>query len=61
MAKEQSKKKLTGRWKMYAVSGGKLDRKNTSCPKCGHGTFMAKHNDRMTCGQCHYTEFARKG
>jgi small subunit ribosomal protein S27Ae len=60
MAKVQEKKKLIGRWKMYNVSGNKIERKNTSCPKCGQGTFMAKHSDRMTCGSCFYTEFVRK-
>lgn len=31
-----------------------------SCPKCGQGTFMAKHKNRNTCGKCGYTEFATK-
>lgn len=59
MAKERSKKKF-GRWKLYQVSGDKLERKNKSCPKCGQGTFMAKHSNRSTCGACKYTEFASK-
>jgi len=57
-AKEATKKKsLKGRWSLYQVSGNKLERKNKSCPKCGQGTFMAKHANRLTCGQCHYTLF----
>lgn len=60
MAKEQVKKKLKGRWKLYQVSGNKVERKNKSCPKCGSGTFMAKHANRWTCGQCRYTEFLSK-
>lgn len=59
MAKEQ-KKKLKGIWNLYQKSGDKLERKNKSCPKCGSGTFMAKHASRWTCGQCHYTEFSKQ-
>lgn len=54
------KKKSKGRWKLYQVSGNKLERKNKSCPKCGSGTFMAKHANRATCGTCRYTEFSGK-
>ena len=57
MAKEQQKKKLKGRWSLYEKKGDKLERKNKSCPKCGSGTFMAKHSNRWTCGNCHYCEF----
>ncbi|MBS3114777.1 30S ribosomal protein S27ae [Candidatus Woesearchaeota archaeon] len=57
MAKEAAKKKLFGRWKLYQVSGNKVERKNKSCPKCGSGTFMAKHSNRWTCGTCKYCEF----
>ena len=60
MAKEQVKKKLKGRCKLYQVSGNKVERKNKKCPKCGSGTFMAKHANRWTCGQCRYTEFLSK-
>ena len=59
MAKEKAKKK-SGKWNLYQKTGGKLERKNKSCPKCGSGTFMAKHANRMTCGFCHYTEFSGK-
>ena len=54
---KSGKKKSKGRWSLYQVSGNKVERKNKSCPKCGSGTFMAKHANRMTCGQCHYCEF----
>ena len=30
------------------------------CPKCGPGTFLAKHKDRQTCGKCGYTVFLNK-
>ncbi|MBI2557799.1 30S ribosomal protein S27ae [Candidatus Woesearchaeota archaeon] len=59
MAKEQ-KKKLKGIWNLYQKSGDKLERKNRSCPKCGSGTFMAKHASRWACGSCKYTEFLKQ-
>lgn len=58
-AKESSKKKLKGRWNLFQKAGDKLERKNKYCPKCGSGTFMAKHGNRATCGQCHMTEFSK--
>jgi len=54
------KKALKGRWNLYEKSGDKITRKNKSCPKCGDGTFMAKHANRVTCGFCRYTEFSSK-
>ena len=53
MAKEQPKKTVKTN---YNVSGGKVERKNKQCPKCGAGTFMAQHSDRWTCGKCGYME-----
>ena len=49
--------KKKGRWNLYEKAGDKVTRKNKSCPKCGQGTFMAKHANRWTCGTCHMTEF----
>ncbi len=40
----------------YEVTNDGLKRKNRHCPKCGHGTFMAEHKDRRTCGKCGYME-----
>jgi len=58
-AKKQEKgSSKKGRWGMYETSGG-LKRKNKFCPKCGQGTYMAKHKDRYYCGTCHYTEFIK--
>jgi small subunit ribosomal protein S27Ae len=55
--KEVIKKKKTSKvWEVYEAKG-ELKRKNSSCPKCGDGVFMAKHKDRVTCGKCGYTEF----
>jgi small subunit ribosomal protein S27Ae len=57
---KQEKKARGGISKLYNVSGGKLERTNRYCPKCGQGYFMARHKDRMMCGKCHYTEFTGK-
>jgi small subunit ribosomal protein S27Ae len=54
MPEEKSKRHL------YEVKDGKLDRKRKECPKCGPGIFLAQHKDRVSCGRCGYTEFARK-
>lgn len=64
MAKEEKKpvklKKTSKKWKLYEKSADGIKRKNRNCPKCGPGVFMAQHKDRVTCGQCGYTEFQSK-
>ncbi len=58
MAKKKSNpKKPTQRWKLYKATGDKAERNNDFCPKCGPGTFMGKHKDRVVCGKCGYSEF----
>ncbi len=47
------------RWTKYKVAGGKLE-KALSCPKCGEGTFLAQHKDRLYCGKCHYVEMKKQ-
>ncbi|MEK6892076.1 MAG: 30S ribosomal protein S27ae, partial [Nanoarchaeota archaeon] len=42
-ALKASKGAKKGRWNLYEKAGDKVTRKNKSCPKCGSGTFMAKH------------------
>ena len=54
--KQEKKKKPFSRYKMYSVSGGKLERKNKPCPKCGQESYLAGHKDRLTCGKCGYSE-----
>ncbi len=54
------KKKSMQRWKIYTVSGDKMERKNKFCPKCGPESFLANHKDRLTCGKCKYVEFKKK-
>ncbi|MGQ0534798.1 MAG: 30S ribosomal protein S27ae [Methanobacteriota archaeon] len=48
-----------GRRTLYKVQGSKLERKRRSCPKCGPGTFMAEHENRLACGRCGYAEFKK--
>ena len=44
----------------YKVDGNTVTRTKQFCPKCGPGTFMAVHKDRVSCGCCGYTEFTKK-
>lgn len=46
--------------RLYTVSGSSIQRKNKFCPKCGPGTFLGSHNDRVVCGKCKYVEFGKK-
>ncbi|MDP4012371.1 MAG: 30S ribosomal protein S27ae [Candidatus Nanoarchaeia archaeon] len=56
MAKKKVKnKRPSEKWKKYKVSGDNLT-KERNCPKCGPGTFLGNHKDRVFCGACHYTE-----
>ncbi len=41
-------------WNLYHVKDGKLT-KNESCPRCGAGTFLAKHKNRKWCGKCFWS------
>ena len=40
--------------------GGTLQRKLKACPRCGPGTFLAEHYDRLSCGKCGYAEFRKR-
>ena len=57
--KKKNKKKAMQVWKLYQTSGGKVERKNKFCTKCGSGNFLAKHKNRETCGKCGFTEFSK--
>jgi len=58
--KEKKKKKPFSRYKMYAVSGDKLEKKNSTCPKCSVASYLSNHKDRQTCGKCGYVEIRSK-
>ncbi|MBR9683065.1 30S ribosomal protein S27ae [Candidatus Woesearchaeota archaeon] len=45
---------------LYEISGDSLKRKNRNCPKCGKGTFLGKHKNRLVCGKCGYVEILEK-
>ncbi len=55
-AKKGEAKKAVKKSDAYKVEGDKLVRTRPVCPKCGPGTFMATHKDRVSCGCCGYTE-----
>ena len=57
MAKAAAKPKVVSKKDAYQVDGDKLTRIKPVCPKCGPGVFMATHKDRVSCGNCGYTEF----
>lgn len=44
----------------YEVQGNELKRRRKSCPRCGEGTWLAKHRNRQYCGKCGYTVFEGK-
>ena len=52
-------KKNQAVYTLYKASGDKLEKESKFCPKCGAGTFMAKHKNRYSCGKCKYTEFSQ--
>ncbi len=63
----KEKSKRTGRkheslkiWEYYEVKDGTLTRKRRHCPRCGPGSFLSDHKERMYCGRCGYTEFEKK-
>ena len=53
------KKKAKPLSSLYTITGDKIVRNNRSCPKCGTGTFLGKHKDRLVCGKCKYVEFVK--
>lgn len=60
MAKKKVKNKRPSKvWTKYLVQGNKLTREKT-CIKCGPGTFLANHKDRLYCGKCGYVEIIKR-
>ena len=54
--KHESKKP----WTLYTVQGAEAARNREACPRCGKGTWLAKHKNRAYCGRCGYTIFERR-
>ena len=48
-----------GKRALYEVKGNTVVRKKKACPKCGPGVFLADHKNRVSCGNCGYTEFKK--
>jgi small subunit ribosomal protein S27Ae len=59
-AAKKKKKKAVRVSSYYKTADGTLQRKLRSCPRCGPGTFLAEHYDRISCGKCGYAEFKRQ-
>jgi small subunit ribosomal protein S27Ae len=43
----------------YKVESSSITRLRKECPRCGKGFFLAEHKNRMTCGNCGYTDFRK--
>ncbi len=44
---------------LYEIVDNELARIRQACPRCGEGVFLAKHDDRLSCGKCGYTKFQK--
>ena len=53
--KPHKNKPTSKKWEHY-----KAGKKDKTCPRCGAGTFLAQHDNRLHCGKCNYTEFTKK-
>ena len=56
-AKPEKKKEEKGIHALYKIEGEKVTRLRPICERCGPGYFMAKHEDRYTCGHCGFTRY----
>jgi small subunit ribosomal protein S27Ae len=55
--KAEKNKKEEGVHALYKIEGDKATRLRPTCERCGPGYFMAKHEDRYTCGHCGFTRY----
>ncbi len=55
--KPEKKKDEKGVNTLYKIEGEKVLRLRPTCERCGPGYFMAKHQDRYTCGHCGFTRY----
>lgn len=53
--KQVKAKRPSQRWKKYKIENNSIKR-NSCCPKCGPGIFLAEHKNRKHCGKCGYME-----
>ena len=54
---EKKKKEENGIHALYKIEGENVTRLRPTCERCGPGYFMAKHQDRYTCGHCGFTRY----
>lgn len=54
--KPHKNKPTSEKYTHYKIQGDQVS-KDSTCPRCGPGIFLAKHKERVYCGKCHYTEF----
>ena len=54
---EKKKKEENGIHALYKIEGENVTRLRPICERCGPGYFMAKHQDRYTCGHCGFTRY----
>ena len=55
--KAEKKKEEKGIHALYKIEGENVTRLRPTCERCGPGYFMAKHQDRYTCGHCGFTRY----
>ena len=55
--KKAEKKEKKGVNALYKIEGENVTRLRPTCERCGPGYFMAKHQDRYTCGHCGFTRY----
>ena len=53
----KKKKEEKGVHALYKIEGENVKRLRPTCERCGPGYFMAKHQDRYTCGHCGFTRY----
>jgi small subunit ribosomal protein S27Ae len=53
----QSKKREKGTALLYELKDNQVKRLRPTCERCGPGFFMARHQDRYTCGHCGFTRY----
>ncbi|MBU5575352.1 MAG: 30S ribosomal protein S27ae [Nitrososphaerota archaeon] len=58
--KSKSKHKVVQIWKKYKIKDDRAVFQGRWCPRCGVGTALAIHSNRLTCGKCKYSEIFKK-
>jgi ubiquitin-small subunit ribosomal protein S27Ae len=56
--KPKKNKPTSKKYSKYKIEGDKVVR-SRNCPRCGPGVFLMISKNRVYCGKCRYTEFAK--